>query len=155
MRTVFILVSTISLSACAPQVTEGYWQDGAAVSRIDQSFTQCQVEALRDVPQSVAVGTQPSYTTPVQTNCYNTGYSAQCSSTGGQIIGGQTYSYDPNAGLRNRVEAQCMANRGFSLVSLLVCTATQRNSGALRGFSGNLPPLQTVACISNGAYLPL
>lgn len=154
MRSIIFVVTAIGLSACAPTTQTVYWQDGTTQGRINQAVTQCQVEALQSVPQSVAVGTTPRYTTPVQTNCYDTGYGLQCNSTGGQTLGGQTYSYDPNSDLRNRVEAQCMANRGYSLVSLPVCTPEQRRSGNLRGFPANLPPIQSVACVYDGTYLP-
>ena len=156
MRGIYFVSALVGLSACVPSTTSGYWQEGATEGRTNQAITQCQVESLRAVPPSVAIGTTPRYTTPTQTSCYNTGYNrVQCSSTGGQTYGGNTYSYDPNDGLRSRVEAQCMANRGFSVVSLPTCTSEQRRSKAFGPFPSKLPPVSSVACVYEGSYIPV
>lgn len=148
-----LAASAIILSGCTPTAQQTYWRDGATGRQWDQAVTQCQVQALRQVPQSVAVGTTPTYRTPTQTNCYAVGNMVQCATTGGQVYGGQVYSYDPNTNLRSRVEAQCMANRGYSLVTIPTCTSEQRASGTLRRVSGRLPPLRSVVCTYEGSYI--
>jgi hypothetical protein len=146
-------VAGILLAGCTPTAETTYWRDGATGRQWDQAITQCQVQALREVPQSVAVGSTPTYQTPTQTSCYTIGNTVQCSTTGGQVYGGQVYSYDPNAGLRSRVEAQCMANRGYALVTIPTCTSEQRSAGTLRPLSGRLPPFSSVVCTFEGSFI--
>lgn len=62
-----------------------------------------------------------AFTTPSNVSCNPT--TSSCTVTGGQTIGGQTYTVDVNAGLRSQVIRQCMAKRGWQLVTLPNCSA--------------------------------
>lgn len=102
-------------------------KSGVTVGRMQNDFLNCQIEAAQRVPQNMSVATTPSYTTPVQTQCYSTGYGGvNCRQTGGQTYGGQTYSYDANANLRSSAEAQCLVRSGYRLATIPPCPATAK-----------------------------
>ncbi len=95
------------------------------------------------------VGVTPTYVTPIQTNCYNYGYSVSCTTTGGDVYGGQTYSYDANAKLRDRVVGQCMEDLGYQAISLEQCPP-----GVLEKAGPVAPRMPAVANNSCAAKLP-
>jgi len=55
-------------------------------------------------------------------------FTNSCSAYGGNTYGGQTYSVDANAGLRQNVIQQCMAKRGWQLVNLPPCGVNEHNT---------------------------
>ncbi|KAA2316112.1 hypothetical protein DL237_13540 [Pseudooceanicola sediminis] len=122
----------VALAGCAPQtpyerytsgeVMRNYpYRAGASGAQTQRAITDCQVSAAQRVPQQLLVQTTPTYVTPTQTQCNRYGTQTICNTTGGQIMGGQTYTSDANAGLRARVYAQCMADKGFRAVDLPAC----------------------------------
>ncbi len=143
-------VSTILLiGAC--QATEQYlYKDGNSVARADNDYFECEVAAARGIPQDTRIGTTPIYTTPVQTNCYNIGYSVQCHSTGGQVYGGDTYTYDANSKLRASYFARCLAARGYGVVELPKCDRSKVPSELLQKLSSKQRPPREDAC-----YVPI
>lgn len=161
MRKPFYLKSLgcvfLVLSACVPTSHAIYWKEGPNFAQRQSDFTDCEVEALNKVPNQTAVRSIPGYTTPIQvspssTQCYGYGNYASCNSsgstvTGGQVIGGGVETYDANLGLRDRVGRQCLSRRGYTLVTLPVCTTAQLKGG-LRSNSGKLPQVSKVACLS-------
>lgn len=159
------IVSATLLAACAGISTSksGYWKTGSTLAEVSSASTSCEVVALRQVPRAMAVGQTPTYTTPTYsnpsyTNCYGSGYGATCYTTGGgvsggQTYGGQTYTYDANAKLRERVELQCMASRGFQYVTVPNCTPEQIASGTVRSPNLPLPNLAQVVCSSPEGFV--
>lgn len=104
------------LSACAPLSI--YYREGESVSRMQTETTQCQVKALKDAPVATQIRQSPPIYYPPRTYCHGPG---QCYTRPGWWEPGRVYSVDANAGLRKRVEAQCMAQKGFRPVSLPPC----------------------------------
>lgn len=94
---------------------------GVTAGRMQSDFTDCKIEAAQRVPQQMTIATTPTYTTPVQTQCVNYGYSVNCQTTGGQTYGGDTYSYDANVSLRAAAEAQCLSRNGYRLTTVPKC----------------------------------
>jgi hypothetical protein len=141
------------LVACVPAATEVYWRSDADAARLSRDLTECRVAALRDVPRSVAIRSTPRVTTPEFTTCAEVGDGLRCVTTGGQSFGGHLESYDPDAELRARVEARCMADRGYARLAFPTCTAEQRRQGLLP-LRRRLPDERTVACVHDGRYLP-
>ena len=146
------IVFMVGLTGCAPQTPyerfkagaplENYpYKTGATYSSINRDITSCQVRSVQQVPQQQVVRTTPTYTTPVQTYCNRIGTQTICNSTGGQTYGGQTYSVDANAELRQRVFAQCMIDIGYRYVNLPPCP-----QNAVFKASAGLPPLSLKTC---------
>ncbi|MCZ4254936.1 hypothetical protein PVW51_13280 [Sulfitobacter sp. PR48] len=103
-------------ASCAPLTT--YYKPGVAVDRLNRDTTACQVAALRDVPASTQVRRLPPEFIPPRRRCDSAG---NCTVVPGYYIPGETISFDPNDGLRKRVEQQCMADRGYAPVSIPPC----------------------------------
>ncbi len=103
-----------------------------------RDILSCEVFASKEVAVSNQTSTTPVFTTPTYTtpvSCY-TGYGGYTSCTGGQTMGGQTYggnlvTTDTNAGLRKRVVAQCLSNKGYKTTPFPVpfCAKDQIPSG--------------------------
>lgn len=134
------------LSACVPATSSYLYKNGGTVSRADADYFDCELSAARYVPVDTRVDTTPVYTTPVQTNCYNIGYSVQCSTTGGDVYGGRTYSYDANAELRSGFWARCMAARGYQVTKLPNCDTSKVQPEVLKMLGGKLRAPSPNAC---------
>ncbi|SFP60293.1 hypothetical protein [Tranquillimonas alkanivorans] len=123
MRIGIVLTACTLLGGCAAY--DGYYREGAPVAQLDADLLECRVSAVQRVPPNTQIRTTPISRTPVVTRCNDDG---TCVTTGGEVTGGNTYSYDANAGLRTRVLNQCMAARGYRRVELPYC-------------AGDAPPL--------------
>lgn len=156
-----LLVSAVALAAlagCEPTTEQLVKQGkpiekvypskaGVTVGQMQNDFTDCEIEAAQRVPQQMTIGTTPTYTTPLSTQCVNNGYSVSCNTTGGQTYGGQTYSYDANAGLRGKAEAQCLIRSGYSLATIPKCP----EGANVRPVLAQLYPLSTNTCYVSDA----
>lgn len=154
----FCLFAALALTVgCVPSESKMIWRAGSSLSQIDSDTTSCEVAALKEVPRAMAVGVTPTYTTPTYvtptyTNCYGYGYGATCTTTGGQISGGQTfggnpYSYDANSSLRTKLVAQCMAKQGYQVSTFPYCTKDQE-ANAVSLIGARLPDPTNVACVT-------
>lgn len=130
------------LAACAGPV-DLYYKPGGSVSRLATDTTDCQVRALRDAPVATQVRQRPPIYVPGNRWCNAAG---QCYVSPGYWMDGGIYSVDANADLRARVEAQCMAARGYSPVSLPRCSP-QVAEAAPKQLTGTLPRLSEGSCI--------
>lgn len=110
------IVATSVVGGCAPLTT--YYQPGKSVSTLNRDTTACAVSALRDVPASTQIRRIPPEFVPARKRCNSAG---NCTITPGYYVPGEVISYDPNDGLRKQVERQCMADIGYSPVSIPVC----------------------------------
>ena len=116
---------------------------GVTVAKYEDDFLDCKIEAAQRVPQNMAIGTTPVYRTPVQTQCYSTGYGGvTCNQTGGQTFGGNTYSYDANDGIRSEAQLQCLARQGYRTTLIPKCSPDAKT----RPVSTTLPPLSAGTC---------
>lgn len=139
-------IAPLALVACEAPTDHYLYRQGASVSQADSDYFECKLSAARAVPTDARVGTTPTYTTPVQTNCYTVGYSVQCNTTGGQTYGGQTYTYDANKKLRNSYLARCLASRGYSATELPVCDTKKLSQTTLAKLHGKLRQPSKDAC---------
>ncbi|APE45364.1 hypothetical protein BOO69_07750 [Sulfitobacter alexandrii] len=128
-------------TGCAPLTT--YYKPGVAVDRLNRDTTACQVSALRDVPASTQVRRIPPEFVPPRRRCDSAG---NCSVVPGYYIPGETVSFDPNDGLRDRVERQCMADKGYAPVSIPPCPDTIARA-APPAATRVLPALGPRACV--------
>lgn len=154
-RMTILLVCGSLVAGCEVPPETLYWQTGMTPAQQQRDQTNCRVNAANSVPVNTQIGTTPTYSTPVQTNCYNTGYSVSCQSTGGQVYGGNAYSYDANSRLRANVVQQCMADRGYQLISFPVCTDEERSGGEVLVGNSRLPSANRVRCLTENGYVPL
>lgn len=135
-----LLISLMALSACGPLSL--YYQEGESVSRMQTETTQCQVQALKDAPVANQVRQGPPTYWPGRTYCDGRG---SCYRSPGWWEPGQIYTVDVNKNLRNKVEAQCMAQKGYRPVSLPPCKRAVK-SGVPVQRTTTLPPLTTQSC---------
>ena len=140
-KTALIIWGGVALAACAPLNT--YYKPGATVAMVERQTTQCQVDALAQVPVVLqTVRTSPRFIPPRRV-CRSDG---RCTSRAGYFEPGQTYTVDPSADLRKRVETQCMADAGFAPVSIPQCPAGIAKA-APQGRTTALPALTDNACV--------
>ncbi|MEM1004092.1 MAG: hypothetical protein AAF496_10955 [Pseudomonadota bacterium] len=135
-----LLVPLMVLSACGPLSL--YYREGASVSRMQTETTQCQVAALKQAPVANQVRQGPPIYRPGRTYCDGRG---RCYRDGGWWQPGQIYTVDVNQTLRNQVEAQCMAQKGYRPISLPPCRQNVK-SGVPATRTTTLPPLGTESC---------
>ncbi len=143
------VLSAAALMACSP--LETYYKPGAAVSTVNRETTACQVKALRDVPPSTLTRRKPPIFVPGNRVCDADG---NCRGHRGYYIPGGIETYDPNDGLRLRVERQCMADRGFVPVSIPQCPDGVANAVPARATT-RLPALTENSCVirnSDGSF---
>ena len=140
-RTLMGLAALLGLAACAP--LETYYKPGATVAQVNRATTECEVQALRDVPASTQVRREPPRYVPERRTC---DANNNCTVTGGFYIPGELVTFDPNEGLRNRVEGQCMADRGFAPVSIPPCPASVARAAPVRATT-TLPQLRENSCV--------
>ncbi|MEP5731856.1 MAG: hypothetical protein ABJL67_21050 [Sulfitobacter sp.] len=138
-----------TLVACAP--LETYYKPGASVSILNRDTTACEVKALRDVPSSTLTRRKPPIFIPGNRVCNAAGH---CTGTRGHYVPGGFETYDPNDGLRLRVERQCMADKGYAPVSIPACP-DHIAKAAPAGKTTRLPPLNDQSCVirnKNGSF---
>jgi hypothetical protein len=126
------------LTSCAP--LDIYYKPGVSVARLTQQTTACEVAALRDAPVANETRQDPPQYVPPRKYCNSNG---DCYREPGYWLQGRIYTVDTNAGLRNRVETQCMANKGFTPVQIPVCPAGIKSTGA----TTVLPNLTKTSCV--------
>ncbi len=130
MKTILpTLICLLILSACGPLSL--YYREGESVSRMQNETTNCQVQALKDAPVANQVRQSPPVYWPGRTYCDGRG---RCYRNPGWWEPGRVYTVDVNQGLRNKVEAQCMAQKGYRPVSLPPCK---------QGVKSRVPPIRT------------
>ncbi len=141
MKTILpALICLLTLSACGPLSL--YYREGESVARMQTETTNCQVQALKDAPVANQVRQSPPVYWPGRTYCDGRG---RCYRNPGWWEPGRIYTVDVNQGLRNKVEAQCMAQKGYRPVSLPPCKQGVKSRVA-PARTTTLPPLSTESC---------
>jgi hypothetical protein len=87
--------------------------------KIVADMLSCRLQAANKVPANTQIASIPGYSTPVSCSDY--------SCQGGSSVGGTTWTYDANTGLRNDVYNQCMYSEGyeFNTQPIPVCRPEQ------------------------------
>lgn len=129
------------LAACAP--LETYYKAGASVATVNRDTTACEVSALQKVPQVLQIRRKPPRFIPGRRVCDAAG---NCTTAPGYYIDGGVESYDPNLGLRQRVELQCMADKGYTPVSIPPCPDSVAKA-APPAATTRLPTLKEGSCV--------
>ncbi|EAP78333.1 hypothetical protein [Roseovarius nubinhibens] len=97
------------------------YKAGATPETIKRDDLNCTIEATQRVPQNTQIRTTPTYAVPGRSYCRQVGGQTRCSITPPVIYGGNTYSYDANAGLRRAAKNQCMADLGYRPAQIPPC----------------------------------
>ena len=136
-------LAALVLSACGPLGL--YHKAGVPVAAMNNTLTDCEVEALAKVPVDQRIERDPIRIVPRRI----------CDSAGNctvvyDRVGGEVRTYDANAGLRARVMNQCMANKGFTYVNLPACSQGVKRA-APAGATTVLPRLAPNSCAIRNA----
>ena len=127
-----VFASMLCLSGIVGCVSIGpityFFKPGVSIAQKDKDSFDCELEASRTVPVNSQIGTTPTYRTPIQTSCY--GYT--CTTTGGQVYGGNVYSYDANKSLREEYYGRCLAQKGYQSAMVPVCPTDLKLSDDLK-----------------------
>ncbi|SMO50642.1 hypothetical protein SAMN06265173_104109 [Thalassovita litoralis] len=131
----YLLVSAtlILLAGCVP--VSVYHKAGGTLTRLQNDEVNCQVQALQKVPVNKITRITPIRTLPREV----------CNSRGHCRIvymefGGDVETYDANLPLRQKVEAQCMINKGYQQIELPICENRPTT------LPGTMPGLTTNSC---------
>lgn len=129
MKKTGTLLATLALLAgCVP--TQYWVKNGVTLAQYQREQTQCEVTGAQSVPTNTQVGWAP-------------------------YVG--IYSADTNSGLRDRVIAQCMTDKGYQYVELPTCgsdIAAKFRSGEITAREKMLVTPQTcVISTGNGPML--
>ncbi|WP_025057454.1 hypothetical protein [Sulfitobacter noctilucicola] len=139
-----ILIATVGLGALAACASlDTYYKPGTSVATLNRETTACQVKALRDVPVTQQIRRNPPIFVPGERVCNAEG---KCKTRPDRYIDGGIETYDPNEGLRLRVERQCMADKGFAPVSIPACPDAVARSAPSRATT-RLPALTEGSCV--------
>jgi hypothetical protein len=141
MKQILVILAAMALSACVPLSI--YYRDGVSVAKMEKDTTECQVKALRDVPVSTQIRRGAPIFYPGRRICDSSG---KCYYEAGYYAPGPIYSVDPNEGLRASVESQCMADRGYTPVSIPTCP-NNISKTAPAGVTTQLPRLTPSSCV--------
>ncbi len=140
-KTTLLVIALATVAGCAPLNT--YYRAGVSIERLNRDTTTCEVKALRDVPASVQVRRIPPEFVPAYKSCDSAG---NCTIVPGYVIPGETITFDPNDGLRKRVEGQCMADKGYAPVTIPPCPDHVANAAPV-GKTRTLPKLTPKSCV--------
>jgi hypothetical protein len=143
------VAGVLALAGCAPLTT--YYKPGVSVNTLERQTLACQTRALRDVPSSTQVRRAAPRFIPAQRFCTAAG---ACTTRPGRHIPGEIVTFDPNDGLRKRVEIQCMADKGFAPVSIPLCPDAIARATPARA-TATLPNLNPNSCVirnSDGSF---
>lgn len=139
MRIAPALLFCFFLIGCLPVST--YYAEGVSVAKRDRDDLECDVAALRDAP----VANQTRQSAPIYVPSRSCDRRGRCYRRGGYWVPGDIYTVDVNAGLRNRIKAQCMADRGYRPVEIPACPLAVANA-APAGATTVLPRLGPQSC---------
>ena len=125
---VLLLCSFPFLLGCEVPEELYIYRANTLLSTKSNDLFECELFASQNVPVNTQIATNPSFNLPIQTSCYGN----SCYTTGGQTVGGGTYSYDANENLRTEFHDRCMAQRRYSAAILPLCPSNISISTSLQ-----------------------
>ncbi len=141
MKTILrLILPVVLLSSCGSLSL--YYREGQTVSRMQTETTVCQVKALKEAPVANQIRQSAPVYWPGTRRCDSQG---RCYTTPGWWQPGRIYSVDVNQSLRNQIEAQCMAGKGYRSVTLPPCKQSVKAQVA-PARTTTLPPLSGASC---------
>ena len=140
-RVLLVLGSILLAVACSPLSV--YYKQGGSVERLKRDQLMCETRALNEAPVSTVVRQGPPRYYPGGRYCNGSG---NCYRRGGFWVPGEVYSTDVNRSLRSRIEAQCMADRGYQPIEIQRCSQGTASASTDTSRSDVLPPLTENSC---------
>jgi hypothetical protein len=140
-----IAIALLPLTAC--QYTE-YYAEGRTVAQRTLDYANCESAAYYDHPEQRVTRYRPRVYVPETETCDAEG---TCVTTEGYWQGGEAYTVDLAQSRRGTAIAACMAERGYTEVSLPICPASRRVAA-----STVMAPLSDSTCLirtDNGALI--
>jgi len=128
------------LGGCFPVST--YYREGVTYDTLERATTQCEVLALQQAPIDREIRQGPDRYVPRRKSCDSEG---NCSERGGYWRPGRIYTVDVNEDLSDRIERQCMADKGYRPERIPICPAGSADS-VLDSPSARLPVLTPQSC---------
>lgn len=110
------LIATVLLTGCGPMGL--YYKPGVSMNAIERDEVACTLKAEREVPVRNVSRVIPGEWVPGRKVCPRKG---KCHVTPGYMTPSRVVTEDANLGLRNRVAALCMQDRGYSRINLPPC----------------------------------
>ncbi len=114
-RNLLILCSVLALSACR---FDEYYAEGASIATRDSDVAACNAIAIRQYPIAQMTRYTPQVFHPARETCNSAGI---CRINPPYWSGGDPYTVDVNEDRRTGAVRACMADRGYTLVSLPRC----------------------------------
>ena len=132
-RYLFVSATFALLSGCVP--VSVYHKTGGNLAQLQNDEVTCQVQALQKVPVNRMTRITPIRTLPREV----------CNSKGHCRIvymefGGEVETYDANLPLRQKVETQCMINKGYQQIDIPICNTRPAT------LPGTMPALNAKTC---------
>ncbi len=140
----FLASSLLALAACQ---SDTYYAEGVSIGQRDSDLARCNSEAHRDHPPNLITRYTPRVFHPGTQVCTAPGV---CHMTAPYWTGGNPYTVDLNRQVRSSTVTGCMADRGYTLISLPSCR--QGTASA----STTMAPLGSDTCLidrENGGAL--
>lgn len=134
-----LLVLPLVATGCLPLTT--YYRAGISPARLQSDETACEVRALRDAPVVMQTRVTPPVWVPPRQVCSAPNV---CTTYPGYHQPGSVYQVDVNKSLRNKVEAQCMTQKGYAPAQIKPCKKGEANVPA--SGSAKLPTLTDKSC---------
>ena len=119
-----------------------YYREGVTIGQLQKETLACQVEALEKAPVANEIRQSPPIYVRGRQHCTANG----CYTSPGYWIDGDIYTVDTNKPLRDRIELQCMADKGYEPVSIPACNLAVQNS-AQEAATTVLPRLTANTCV--------
>lgn len=139
-----LVVALVAVGCTTTEPARYIYKAGA--TRVDKqaALDACKIDSFQRIPQSVVSETNGGYYNPGHLQCSTVGTSTNCYRVGAVNIPATTNTYDVNEGLRGRFIAQCLVNKGYSVVDLPACPTPEAKAEAQKAAdSGQLPKCAT------------
>jgi hypothetical protein len=111
MRKILWICVALLTASCATK----WSKPGATEAEFEGTKSACSGRSYSQFPPAMQqVMIMTAYTTPLQTQCYGTGYAVNCNTTGGQYIPASYMTVDNNQVPRNAAVRSCFFERGWT-----------------------------------------
>lgn len=143
IRKAFAFAVVLGLAACQTGPVSVLYKEGSTRSERQDAYDQCFIAALKEVPQNMVTEVTGGYSYPGTVTCNDKGV---CAEIGGYTTPIESYSYDTNEKLRDRLIDRCLANKGYTGVTVPYCQ-TKEERAAYR-MQVAQPPISQLTCVT-------
>jgi hypothetical protein len=120
----------LMLGGCQTGPRPSLYKAGTTYTQRQSEYDSCKIQSFSQIPQNVATNIVGGYSNPGTVYCNKIGNGVTCNNVGAVNIPARAESYDVNQGLRDRFIADCMANKGYRIVTRNVCSTEKERSDA-------------------------